>query len=114
MSSLIPSTLRLYSVDVKPVPRPYATCLQDRHFVHRSTPIPGQKPVTIGHAYAVYAVLAYLPEKESPHAPPWALSYDAERVPSTTSYVDVARNQCQEGTGSRAATQTTTSLQNRS
>jgi len=110
MSSLIPSTLRLYSVDVKPVPRPYATCLQDRHFVHRSTPIPGQKPVTIGHAYAV---LAYLPEKESPHAPPWALPYDAERVPST-SYVDMARNQCQEGTGARAASQTTTSLQNRS
>jgi len=72
---------RLYSVDVEPVPRPYATCLQDRHFVHRSTSISGQKPVTVGHAYAV---LAYLPEKKSPHAPPWALPYDAERVPSTT------------------------------
>lgn len=83
---------RLYSVDVKPVPRPYAHCLRDRHFVHQSTPVPGQKPVTVGHAYSL---LAYLPEKENPHAPPWAPPYDAERVPTTTSYVEVARQQCQ-------------------
>ena len=84
---------RLYSVDVKPVPRPYAQCLQDRHFVHRSTPIPGQKPVTVGHAYSL---LAHLPEKEGPYAPPWAPACDAERVPTTSSYAEVGREQCRD------------------
>jgi len=84
---------RLYSVDVKPVPRPYAKCLRDRQFVHQSTPIPGQKPVTVGHAYSL---LAHLPEKEGPHAPPWAPPYDAERIPTTTSYVEIGREQCRD------------------
>ncbi len=83
----------LYSVDVKPVARPYAHCLRDRHFVHRSTPVPGQKPITVGHAYSL---LAYLPEKASPHAPPWAPIYDAQRVPSDTSYIQIAEAQCRD------------------
>jgi hypothetical protein len=57
----------LFAVDTTPHPRPHARCLEDRGYVYTSTPVAGQKPVTVGHRYSL---LAYLPEKSAPQAPP--------------------------------------------
>src|SRR5262245_37913896 len=44
---------RLIGLDHTPKPRPYAETVSDRSFVYQPTPIQGNKPVTIGHAYSV-------------------------------------------------------------
>ncbi|MFN3761789.1 MAG: hypothetical protein ACK4WK_01130, partial [Anaerolineae bacterium] len=58
-------------------PRPFASCLEDRGFIHVSNPTPGQKPVAIGH---VYALLTFLAEREGEREPAWAVPLDARRV----------------------------------
>lgn len=80
----------LFSVDTTPHPRPYAQCLEDREYVHAPTPVPGQKPVTIGHRYSL---LAYLPEKAYPQAPPWSPFLSARRVTSQEDPEMVGRQQ---------------------
>lgn len=67
------------AVDTTPHPRPHAACLEDRQYVHAPNPVPGQKPVTVGHRYSL---LAYLPEKRDPQAPPWSPFLSARRVSS--------------------------------
>lgn len=48
-----PEGFRLIGLDHTPKPRPYAETVSDRSFVYEPTPIWGNKPITIGHAYSV-------------------------------------------------------------
>jgi hypothetical protein len=56
-------------------PRLWAETLAGRSFQHQPTPIPGRRPVTIGHGYSTLAVI---PE---PHSS-WALPLLHERIPN--------------------------------
>jgi len=69
----------LVGTDVVPLPRPYARTLADRTFVHQPNPVGSNAPVAIGHPYSVVALL---PEKELPDAPPWVVPLQARRVTS--------------------------------
>jgi len=69
----------LFGTDVVPVSRPFARTLEDRSFVYQPNPVGSNKPVTIGHHYSV---LAFLPEKGQPDAPPWVVPLDVQRVQS--------------------------------
>lgn len=69
----------LLGTDVTSASRPFARTLTDRTFVYRPNPVKGVKPVTIGHHYSVLAVL---PEKPRPHAPPWVIPLLVNRVTS--------------------------------
>lgn len=62
-----------FAIDTTPTPRRYAKTLTDRHYTHQSTPVPGQKPITIGHTYSTICYLA------DDH---WALPLSIERVAS--------------------------------
>ena len=66
----------LFAIDVTPKKRPYAKKLKDRGFVHCNEPVPGKKPVTLGHEYSC---VAFLPQKNSK----WALPLSIERVTTT-------------------------------
>lgn len=68
----------LMSTDVTAQPRPYARTLEDRSYVHAPTPVPGQKAVTIGHAYTSTMLL---PEREK-GTPPWVIPLEVQRVGS--------------------------------
>jgi len=80
----------LLGVDVTPAPRPFATRLADRTFVHQPNTIRGNKPVAIGHAYSTLVVF---PEKESPQAPPWVVPLSIRRVTSDESDRDIGAAQ---------------------
>jgi len=74
----MPQKFWLLGVDVTPEPRLFARTLEDRTFVHQSTPIIGNKPITIGHQYSG---LVLFPEKEETE-PPWVVSLSMRRVTS--------------------------------
>ena len=57
--------------------RPQARTLADRSFEHQPTPIRGQKPITIGHAYSTLGVV---PDKEGS----WFLPLLHERIKTDT------------------------------
>ncbi len=80
----------LFGLDVTPAARPFARTLADRTFVYQPNPISSNKPITIGHAYSV---LAALPEKETPTAPPWIVPLVVQRVDSahTATQIGVAQ-----------------------
>ncbi len=82
----------LLGVDVTPAPRPFASCLADRTFVHQPNTIRGNKPIAIGHAYSA---LVALPEKESPQAPPWVVPLSMRRVSSEETGTQVGVEQVQ-------------------
>lgn len=67
----------LFAVDCTSAPRIHAQTLEDRGFVHQSTPISGRQPITIGHEYSIAACL---PEKKSSDAPPWLWPLACHRV----------------------------------
>lgn len=73
------SRFRLLGLDVTSASRPFAKTLSDRTFVYQPNPVKGVKPITIGHQYSVLAVL---PEKARPDAPPWILPLIVDRVTS--------------------------------
>jgi hypothetical protein len=58
-------------------PRPFAFKLSEREWVYKSTPIKGQKPITIGHEYQHINCLV---AKSGPHGPCWAPPLSAHRV----------------------------------
>ncbi len=64
------------SVDATAHPRPYARTLPERQYVHAPTPTPGQKPVTVGHAYSSVMLLPERTREE----PPWVIPLDVRRV----------------------------------
>lgn len=69
----------LLGTDVVPVPRPFACTLEDRSYVYQPNLVAGNKPVTIGHHYSL---TAFLPEREQPDDPPWAVPLLVRRVRS--------------------------------
>jgi hypothetical protein len=60
--------------DHTPWPRLWAVTLTGRAYQHQSSPIPGRRPVTIGHGYSTLAVI---PERQGS----WALPLLHERIP---------------------------------
>lgn len=77
LPSLWKGKFRLFGIDITPNPRPYAFKLSERECVYQPTPIKGQLPITYGHAYSNINVLT---ERQSPHAPSWALPQSTRRV----------------------------------
>lgn len=67
----------LLGVDVTPQQRRFAKTLEDRSYVHQSNPVPGTKPVTIGHQYSTVALL---PEKNEENGMSWVLPLVTNRV----------------------------------
>jgi hypothetical protein len=57
----------IFGVDCTPNPRLFSPTLSDRGFVHSPNPVPGNKPITLGHQYSI---AAYFPEKLSEKTPP--------------------------------------------
>jgi hypothetical protein len=80
----------LLGTDVVPIPRPFARTLEDRSYIYQPNPIPGGKPVTIGHRYSV---TAFLPEREHPDDPPWVVPLIVRRVRSEEKAPVVAAEQ---------------------
>jgi hypothetical protein len=69
----------LFGTDATSAPRQFARTLEDRGYVYQPNPIKGNKPVTIGHQYAV---IAHLPEKAGQGEPPWIVPLVVRRVSS--------------------------------
>ena len=63
-----PEKFYLFAVDVTPIPRPYASTLEDRTIIYQPNTVKGNKPINIGHAYSV---LTALPPRESTGHLPW-------------------------------------------
>ena len=90
ISRVVPSpgeqSFRLFCIDCSSIGRVHARTLEDRSMVHRPTAVKGQKPVTMGHSYSMAAVL---PERDGQDAR-WTIPLDIERVPTTSSAIEVA------------------------
>jgi len=90
-SSLIPKpgtrNFYLFGADATSQPRQFAKSLSDRGFVHRSNPIKGNKPITIGHSYSA---LAGMPEKKDMADPPWVVPVSLLRIPTDEKATDIA------------------------
>lgn len=80
----------LLGTDVTSAARPFARTLSDRTFVYKPNPVKGVKPITIGHQYSIVALL---PEKASPDAPPWVIPLLVNRVPSTETKREAGQKQ---------------------
>jgi hypothetical protein len=81
---------QVFGIDETPNERLYAKCLADRQTVHRSTPVPGQVPISLGHNYSI---LAAMPEVEAEDWPRWAVPVSVERVSSLSNAIAVAHEQ---------------------
>lgn len=72
--------LQMYAVPARPIlagdhtawPRLWASTVAQRSYQHQPTPIPGRRPITIGHGYSTIAVI---PQQGS-----WALPLLHERI----------------------------------
>lgn len=85
----LPSERRLlFAGDHTAWPRPYAPTLPDRTVEHHPTPVPGNRPITVGQGYAT---LAWIPEESGS----WALPLLHERISSTESPIEKAAGQLQ-------------------
>ena len=80
----------LFAVDGTPYSRPHARCLADRSIVHQSSPVRGNRPITIGHEYSLAVAL---PEKKRSDEPAWVLPMSSRRVPSDKSTNKVGQEQ---------------------
>jgi hypothetical protein len=67
-------------------PRLWARTLAERAYWHAPTPVPGQRPITIGHGFST---LAWVPEG----AGSWALPLLHERIPQGRSALECAATQ---------------------
>ncbi|MDJ0592390.1 MAG: transposase [Pleurocapsa sp. MO_226.B13] len=65
-----PEKFYLFAADVTPLPRPYASTLEDKTIIYQPNTIKGNKPINIGHSYSV---LTALPPRESTGQLPWAI-----------------------------------------
>jgi hypothetical protein len=78
---------RLIGLDHTPKPRPYAETVSDRSFVYQPTPIQGNKPVTMGHAYSVIGQM----ELTSPET--WLAVLDVARISTDWAPLEVGLSQ---------------------
>lgn len=67
-------------------PRPSAYTLRDRTVEHQPTPVPGNRPITLGHGYST---LVWVPENKGS----WALPFLHERISSQETPFSVASQQ---------------------
>lgn len=67
-------------------PRPSAYTLRDRTVEHQPTPVPGNRPITLGHGYST---LVWTPENKGS----WALPLLHERITSQQTPFEVASDQ---------------------
>ena len=74
----------LFATDATSVSRQFAEMLEDRGYVYRPNAVAGNKPVTIGHQYAVSV---YLPEREADE-PPWVVPLLVRRISSQEKEVE--------------------------
>lgn len=81
---------QVFGIDETPNERLYARCLADRQSVHRSTPVSGQVPISVGHNYSI---LAAMPEGKGEDWPRWAVPVSVDRVSSLSNAVAVACEQ---------------------
>jgi hypothetical protein len=70
-------------------PRPTAYTLQERTVEHQPTPVPGNRPITLGHGYSS---LVWVPEAKGS----WALPLLHERIALGESAFDKARDQLRQ------------------
>ena len=70
-------------------PRPSAYTLADRTVEHQPTPIPGNRPITLGHGYST---LVWTPENKGS----WALPLLHERISSQETSFEKASQQLRE------------------
>ncbi len=82
---------RLIVVDCTAAPRKYSKTVEDKGIVHAPNPIPGNKPITIGHQYSI---MGFLPEQISGNENiPWMLPLSTRRVATNTNGIDVGIKQ---------------------
>ena len=67
-------------------PRPTAYTLRDRTVEHQPTPVPGNRPITLGHGYSS---LVWVPEEKGS----WALPLLHERI-TRQKHLQKARTNC--------------------
>jgi hypothetical protein len=70
-------------------PRPSAYTLRDRTVEHQPTPVPGNRPITLGHGYST---LIWVPENQGS----WALPLLHERISSKETAFAVASQQLRD------------------
>jgi hypothetical protein len=88
----------LFAVDATPLSRPHARTLDYRAYVHQDESVPGQKPVTVGHAYSLVTALGERPAG----TPPWSVSLSARRIPWQHTPQKVAAQQLKAIVGNRS------------
>lgn len=81
---------RVFGIDETPCERLYAQCLRDRQTIHRSTPVPGQLPISVGHNYSI---LGALPDVNEADWSRWAVPILVERVSSLSNAITTAHHQ---------------------
>lgn len=69
----------IFILDATPNPRPYAYKLNDRTITHYPNPAPGNKPICIGHAYSLIALLPRNQNEQNKH---WIVPLSMQRVTS--------------------------------
>ncbi len=80
----------LFGIDTTGQPRPFAVTLEDRGYQYHPNPTPGNKPITVGHSYSIFAAL---PEKEGVTSSPWILPFLTERVPTNKKATSIGATQ---------------------
>ena len=92
-ANLLPEPARqpywLLGTDTTSCPRQFARTLADRGFVHFPTAIARNKPVTIGHQYAL---TAFLPERTTGESP-WVVPLISQRVTTQETESEVGLRQ---------------------
>jgi hypothetical protein len=78
---------RLIGIDHTPKPRLYAPKVADRSCVHQSTPIKGNKPITIGHDYS------FIGQIDVTRSDTWLAALDVQRIASRWTAVEVGLSQ---------------------
>jgi hypothetical protein len=81
---------RLIGIDHTPKPRLYAPEVADRSCVHQSTPIKGNKPITLGHDYS------FIGQIDARSSDTWLAVLDVQRIASQWTAVEVGLTQLME------------------
>jgi len=82
---------RLVVLDCTAAPRKYSKTVEDKGIVHAPNPIPGNKPITVGHQYSI---MGFLHEQTLENKNiPWMLPLSTRRVASDTNGISVGVEQ---------------------
>ena len=81
---------RLMVLDATPARRQFAKTLEDRGIIYSPNPVPGNKPITVGHQYSV---MGFLPEQSVGQNFPWMLPLSVRRISTDANSIDVGLKQ---------------------